>query len=135
MPSSSSSIITDQYSSKNHLNSCKFGAAQSKNSTMVKSWICGIVTNWTSKPHPIHSTSLLEEDLSTTRPGTHEFPNCSSRGHEFDSLFSQFYYVILVDLFLVSMLSLKSFKTVHYSLRIECLKFHVEFVFYSIHMI
>lgn len=96
---------------------------------MVNCKICWIKANWASRPHPIHYTSLLEKDLSTTRPGTREFPNCSSRGHEFDSLFSQFHCVILVDLSLVSMLSFVSLKTMPYSWSFEDLKFNMKFYF------
>lgn len=101
----------------------QFEAAWSKNSSMVKSKFCGIVLNWTSRPLPINSTSLLEEDLIIARSEFVQIQSCSSRGHEIVSLISQFFYAILVDLFLVIMLSFDSLKSMQYSLRFDDLKF------------
>ena len=108
------------------------GAEEAWSSTMVKFISGWIVLNWTSRLLPINFTSLLEEDLSITRPGTCEFESCSPRGHKIVSLFSQFHYAKLVDLVCVSMLSFESLKTVHYSLSFDDLNFDVEFLICSI---
>ena len=102
---------------------------------MVKSKFCWITSNWTSRPLPINSTSLLEDHLSIARPDSIEFESCSSRGHEIVSLISQFAYVILVDLIVVINLSFESHKTMPYWVRFEGLKFGAWFLFCSIHMI
>lgn len=102
---------------------------QAWRTTMVKSKICWITSNWTTRPLPINSTSLLEDIWSIARPGFIEFQSCTSRGHKIVSLISQFYYAMLVDLCLVITLSFEPLKTMPYWVSFEELKFHDEFYF------
>ena len=113
----------------------QFGSIHEACASMVKSKFCWIKTNWTSRLHPYTYTSLLEHIGSIARPDSIEFESCSSRGHEIVSLISQFAHATLVDLIVVINLSFDSLKTMPYPLSFDRLKFHVEILFASTHMI
>jgi hypothetical protein len=123
LPNSSFGSITDQDWRKIQEDSCTLEQLEAWSSSMVKAKFCWIKDNWTSRPIPINSTSLLEDHLCIARPETREFQSCTSRGHEIVSLNSHFCYVNVVDHVVVVILSFDSLNSMPYSLSFDDLKF------------
>lgn len=91
---------------------------------MASSKSIGIKSNWASISPPIIHTSIIEKVWSITRHGQHEFQLLHFKRSPFESLISQIYHDIVVDLDLLTMLSFESWILVTYWLSYGRLKFH-----------
>ena len=101
--------------------------------SMAMSNSVGFKSNWASISLPIIHTSIIEELLSTTRPWITRIPILFFKRSWIESPNFEIYYAIVVDLFMLSILSFEPWDFVQNWMRYDCLKFWWWKLFPSIH--
>lgn len=114
-------------------NSCKFEAAQSKNTTMANQQFCGIVHSWALIFLLFTFTSIVEEFSSITSPWIHPNPALFYKRLQISSPNLAFHYHNVIDLWLLVSLSFESCESVPNWVRNVNLKFGWWLLFHSIH--